>query len=249
MVVAALLAATAPVVGGTGPTAAADAGGPGYVLSTVEVGDQSLTMRWDPCQPAITYAVNARHASGSARGRRSAVRDARAAVERLATATGMTFVYAGATRHLPTGESWHERAPAEIVIAWVDQRRPSAASTLLGTTAGGRDAAGTGGYHFWRWSTDGAGWVGAIGRGFVVLNARGTARPGFGAGLTRGNLLLHELGHVVGLAHTDDAGQLMDPVLSERTGAGFADGDLAGLALLGRAAGCIEVPTGLWPDR
>ena len=44
-------------------------------------------------------------------------------------------------------------------------------------------------------------------------------------------VILHELGHVVGLDHVDDPTQLMHAENSGLTG--FAAGDLAGLALLG----------------
>ncbi len=43
--------------------------------------------------------------------------------------------------------------------------------------------------------------------------------------------LRHELGHVAGLGHVDDPTQLMHPSAMGRVT--YADGDLAGLALLG----------------
>jgi hypothetical protein len=91
--------------------------------------------------------------------------------------------------------------------------------------------------------------VGVIGRGFVVLDVAHAAAtlPGFGAGRTRGDLLLHELGHVVGLAHVQDPAQLMYPVIRTRNWSGWRAGDRAGLVRLGRARGCIGAPDSLWP--
>jgi hypothetical protein len=67
--------------------------------------------------------------------------------------------------------------------------------------------------------------------------------PGFGPGLSRGNLVLHELGHVAGLDHVQDAGQLMYPSISAGAPDGYAAGDLNGLAQLGAGSGCLAVAT------
>ena len=64
-------------------------------------------------------------------------------------------------------------------------------------------------------------------------------RAGFGTGVRRGNLILHELGHVVGLNHVSNARLLMNPMLSSYTPNGYAAGDSAGLTVVGRRAGCI----------
>jgi hypothetical protein len=45
-------------------------------------------------------------------------------------------------------------------------------------------------------------------------------------------VVLHEIGHLVGLAHVSDPGQLMHP--SSGDVADFGPGDLSGLAALGR---------------
>jgi len=82
-----------------------------------------------------------------------------------------------------------------------------------------------------------------ISKGFVVVDtpdllAHFTA--GFAAGQRRGNLLLHELGHAVGLNHVSNARLLMNPVLSTYSPNGYAVGDAAGLTVVGRKAGCIN---------
>jgi len=48
----------------------------------------------------------------------------------------------------------------------------------------------------------------------------------------------HELGHVMGLGHPTSTTQLLSTVMP-RTAAGYQAGDVAGLAKVGRAAGCI----------
>jgi hypothetical protein len=66
----------------------------------------------------------------------------------------------------------------------------------------------------------------------VVLNAdhnRLYAR-GFGAGTTRGALLLHEIGHVMGLGHVGTTRELMYPTMLERGSSNYKSGDRTGLA-------------------
>lgn len=244
--VGAVVAAGAPAVVTT-----AEAGTTTYSLNTVRTPDgQTLRVRWNPCQSRILYRVNATLSSTTSGGRRAAVADVRTAFARLGAATGMTFVYGGGTTKIPTGSSWSSRQTnAEIVVAWVNQRRISTRSTLLGRDAHGRYVAGSGGYAFKSWSTGGP-WSGAIGRGFVVLNAANNAvfRAGFGNGVRRGNLVEHELGHAVGLNHVVTSSQIMYPVISRRTSSGYRTGDRAGLARVGRPAGCIPTPSWVWRD-
>ena len=243
MVVSLLLvtpASTEATVGATEP----------YLLATRVVDGTALTLRWDPCQPAISYRVNAGAAASTPAARAVAVADVRGAFSRLAQATGMTFRYVGTTSRVPTGTDWSENlGDAEIIVAWVDQRRVT--STLLGRV-GSAYAAGTGGYSYktWTWPADAAP-TAAIGRGFVVLNAAldRSLRPGFGAGTTRGQLLLHELGHVVGLRHVTLTSQAMYPLLLQRQVSAYHAGDLAGLRRLGRPAGCLTVPEWVWAAR
>jgi len=243
-VVAGLVLAAVPSIGAPANATAT------YSLATRVVDGTAITLRWDPCQAAITFRVNPRSAAATVAGRAAAVTDVRGAFTRLGQATGMTFRYLGTTTRVPSGSGWGDGlGDAEIIVAWVDQR--ATRTTLLGRT-GTAYAAGTGGYSYktWTWPLDAAPKA-AIGRGYVVLNAAVNASfaPGFGAGTTRGQLLLHELGHVVGLRHVTLASQLMYPILVPRSSSAYRSGDLAGLRRLGRQAGCIGVPAWAWPER
>ena len=218
----------------------------GYTLQTSTFGSTRLLDRWNPCQKAITFAVNPALAGTSAIARASALLDVQRAFAAVHAATGMTFRYVGTTTYIPTGRTWTNATnrggePAEIVVAWVDARHPS--SLLV------PGAAGVGGFAMRaRWPGAGA-WIGYVGRGYVVLDASQNRyfKAGFGAGVTRGELLLHEIGHTMGLGHTSLASQIMYPILQPRSVAKYGGYDLLGLKRLGRAAGCIYV-SGLWQD-
>jgi hypothetical protein len=64
-------------------------------------------------------------------------------------------------------------------------------------------------------------------------------KPGIGAGASRANLLLHELGHFAGLGHVSDTSELINSRLNWRSPRGYAAGDRAGLAKVGRQSGCL----------
>lgn len=216
-------------------------------------------VRWDPAQKEVTVRVNANALAKKKRSR--AIRDAKNALKHLSKATGIKFRYRGKTRYIPRGSNWQASMPSEVVIAWTNPNKRAYRSDKL-TRSSGRWVAGTGGYSFKGWghspttkknSKTGKSetvwkWKGAIGRGFVVLNANQDKvfKPGFGRGVTRGNLLLHELGHVAGLSHVNSKSSLMYPVLISRSKAGYRSGDKAGLRRVGRSQGNLNVPEWVW---
>jgi hypothetical protein len=77
--------------------------------------------------------------------------------------------------------------------------------------------------------------------GIVVMDADATAMRGFGYRYAHGSVLLHELGHIMGLDHVKDPDQLMysgrHPNFRVRD---FGSGDLEGLRRLGVDAGCLD---------
>jgi hypothetical protein len=195
-------------------------------------------MRYDPCRE-IRYVVNP---DGAPAG---SVDEIHEAFRGLASVTGLRFRYAGPTTetHLPIGgtqrrrsyqpERYGEGNWAPILVSWVSERdEPVLAGNTLGY--GGSTS-------YWLSSSDQAYVTGEL----VLDRDLGLLRPGFGAGLTRGNLFLHELGHVIGLDHVDDRSQLMYPTISDRSPADWGAGDRLGLRQLGTASGCLRVASPL----
>jgi hypothetical protein len=182
--------------------------------------------RWDPCV-AISYRVNPAQMPAGAMG------DVKEAVRRVSEASGLRFVYAGATSYTPYRKGSEALATGDLTIAWAT---PRTVPRLAGNTIG------LGGYGP---GLDRGAWEQIL-DGYVVLDSTAKVPGRFAGGghrSTRGSLLLHELGHAIGLDHVDDKRQVMYPLILPQA-AQYASGDLRGLAAVGASQGCFptDVP-------
>ena len=183
--------------------------------------DGVTPISWDPCRP-IHYVVrpDGQPAEGPAL--------MASAFARLETATGLKFVDDGPTTEPVSlvgrasyqpgryGDRW-----APVLIAWSDKNEVPQMAGVLGRAGPTTfDSGRKGGKRFVT--------------GVVVFS-----RPGVAGLLDSGRdeqvegVLLHELGHLVGLDHAGDPGQVMySESFSPYTE--YMAGDLRGLALLGK---------------
>lgn len=220
------LSGTSGAAAAAGKQRAASSAAPGYAFASVLDG---RPVRWNPCAP-VRWTANL---AGAPRGGLAVLK---AAVARVAAASGTTWVYVGPTTTTPTSAVLPRTARSSyppVVLGWTDAR----SSDLLrgqpkGVLAMTRTA------WFGVRKPDGSA-VAAL-RSAVVAFDR-TKRLPLGGAVSWQAVALHELGHVMGLAHVGDRRQLMATVLP-RTVADLQPGDRAGLVRVGRAAGCIHVP-------
>lgn len=191
--------------------------------------DKQSPVAYDPCRP-IHYVTNQR--TVPPRGN-EIVADAIAAIS---AATGLVFVNDGTTDEEPSehraafqrsryGDRW-----APVLIAWSDpSRSPDLNKDVIGQ-AGSLylDTHDTTPFD-WRTKVYITGMLALDGPSFAKLEPKGTVSA---EDIGRA-IVLHELGHLVGLGHVEDPTQVMYPSSSYEV-TSLATGDLNGLAKLGR---------------
>ena len=199
-------------------------------------------VRWDPCT-VVGYRVNL---AGAPQG---ALDDVRAAVAQASTASGVNYRYLGTTKvvHGARSTSVPDEYPdgTHLVIAYTT---PSRTKFLEKRT----NALGVAGvfYDLEAQKVGGRSWHRAV-QGYVVINTTKNLPGGFGRGRASGELgtwgqvLMHEVGHTLGLDHpkTGDRAQIMYPETTYKE-ARWGAGDLAGLRRLGAVSGCFASGSG-----
>jgi hypothetical protein len=182
-------------------------------------------VRWDSCT-TIRWVFNPAHAPASG------LRQVRRAVGRVHAATGLSFEYAGRT-NMPATAYGRQVHGADVIVGW---------RTRGYAPFRHRGAVGVGGNRFVTGYREASGKrVSRAVHGGVVLNAHqiGRLTNGFGRGYTWGEVIMHEVGHVMGLAHTSARRQIMSPHVTRRR-ATWGAGDLAGLRRVGDRHGCLH---------
>ena len=193
-----------------------------------------IPWRFDPCRP-VHYVTN------TALAPPGALDDLREAFARISRASGMEFVHDG-----PTDERWAADRPPYQPDRYGDRWAPILVSWSRLGNEGRNDViiAGRGNPV----PVDGVLVTGHLDLNVDARTDRARTTPlenGFGEGITWGRVMLHELSHVFGLGHVQSPSNIMHEELTEHTlrTAEFGIGDLQAYRVIGREAGCVQVPT------
>jgi hypothetical protein len=183
----------------------------------------STDYRWNPCK-VINYRVNA---GGLATSPMKLIRTALAKIRR---ATGLRFHYAGTTSVVPFSGAWNNSVPAyNLYLGWSTARKvPLLSGGVVGLGGFGTLVSTAAGSHV----TQSGGAVFAKGSWPKLVH-------GWKKGASQGALLLHEIGHAIGLNHIGSKPEVMYPTLGTWTYPRYGAGDLKGLQKLGLDQGCL----------
>lgn len=210
-----------------GPAASADAAASAYL--EVYQGHPSKPVRWLDCKP-IQYRINT---AGMPAGMTSVVKRVFAIIHEQ---TGGTFHYAGHTTH-KYGSKTHSVTEPTIYISFT--KKHHAGGYYLADPGG---KIGVGG----PWASARSGVTGAGGTwsltaeisGDLVLYAPARLRTRFGGGLSWQALILHEVGHSLGLGHSASTRDVMYPSMRTNGPGRFSPTEVKHLRSVLQRTGC-----------
>ena len=198
------------------PPAPAEGGAHAFALTQA---DGTTPVAYDPCR-VVHYAIRP---DGSPDGGEELVH---VAVARVGQVTGLVFVYDGPTDEAPSperpafqpdryGDRW-----APVLVAWqTEGENPALAGDTVGEAGSLAVSLGDGPRVYVT--------------GTVSLDAGQFPQIAADSPATASGIVLHELGHLVGLDHVDDDSQLLHPETVPGV-TDYAAGDLTGLSRLGQ---------------
>jgi hypothetical protein len=213
-------AASGPVRLAPAPPEPADDDAAPHAFATARRDGTGRPALFDPCRP-VRWAVRR---EGELLGADLLVSEA---VQQVAAGTGLEFVREpDVTGALPTVDQLGQRNPdgsfPPAVVAWsTEDERPELGNGTLAVGGGSS------------WAPEGRSGEERLVSGLVALDGEALSdlRSGLDGDARLRGVLLHELAHLVGLGHVDDASQLLN---AESSGTAFAAGDLRGLHAAGQ---------------
>ncbi len=184
--------------------------------------NSTLPVRYNPCAP-IHYVVDINEAPSYG------LQLVQNAFSEISQATGLQFIYDGTTSELPSSSrpAYVNGAPNPILVSWEHNGETS----YLPSSNTSGEVVGMGGSQYMYNSAAGQ---------YQYVSGEAAISSSYPLSEDETiHLVLHELGHVIGLGHTNETSQIMYPY-DEASPITYQSGDLQGLAQLGLASGCLS---------
>lgn len=201
---------------------------PGTAAQWMNTTTSGAPVTWHAC--TIDYVLNVREAPGG----RAVTPQVAHALALITKASGVHFIFQGYTNVVPTNEwasTGYKADPAlakdvypPVDFGWAYRNQsdlfnsgPADAIAMTGPDF----VPGPGGEHY------------VSGAGVIDASYAKTLTPGFGAGVTEGEVLVHEWEHIVGLGEGTNPQDLSYTEMIPRSRAALGTGDIAQLRALG----------------
>lgn len=199
-----------------------------FLTTSTLANGSSAFASWDRCLMPIRYKINTTNMPAGA------LADLQEALRRITAVSGYTFRFDGSTTVMPrSSQDWFQPMvqtnPTTGAISSNDADLYIAFSNAATTPALAGNVAAIGGPITYSPSTSRGP---KVLFGSLIVDTEAPMLDGFGTGVYRGTIMMHELGHALNLGHASESVEVMYPNVGSTSKSLFQKGDITGFRRL-----------------